>query len=337
MRQAIAKSQSKLDPTVSHRQHPRVQATMREVFRLKKHFLNTLRLIREKSDLLKGKPFQKSRKLHTLSAIKGPDGVVCEDMATGAKHVHNFYGNKWQKDADIRNECLHDICALAPTLSVATTVYELFLCKCPNINKCDSSGICVHVLWLWWNSKRHLATNLYNKLMSKPESFHVFNINACAFGKDGRTSEFSRTRIISPLPVIIRPLDFAIAHELNRHLDSVTTQPPTSFVEGAKKGRQPMDAVWPAKMLIQASLDDFSRGALAVADIKQYFDNIDVVLICSWLFADKFDHSIIAAIVCVHSFIPMVCAVGSSSFNLSFRCLGIWQGSRRCNFAHSYH
>ena len=126
---------------------------------------------------------------------------------------------------------------------------------------------------------------------------------------------------IAPLPVFLLPLDFAIGKYLTAHWSSVTEACPSSFIEGAKKGRQALDTVWPAKMPAQASLDDLSRGAVAVADIKQYYDNIVLILVCSCLFSERFCHSIIAAIVNVHSFVPMKCNVGCSSFGLAARSL----------------
>ena len=106
----------------------------------------------------------------------------------------------------------------------------------------------------------------------------------------------SELRSIMPLPALLQIADVLVANQINSWVNGVLPCPRSCF-EGAVKYTQPLDIAHGLALAIERGLDDRSHLAIAQADIRQYYDSLDVPALAWWLHLEGLNIAWTSAIV----------------------------------------
>ena len=119
---------------------------------------------------------------------------------------------------------------------------------------------------------------------------------ASAKGKDGKTPQTSKVRVILPQSAILSLCDAILANRIHGFVDMLV--PPCDFVYvGARPGTQCADIAFACHMVIEKALDDSSRNTLGQSDIGQFYDNLLIMSIAEWLAQRGAPSQLLSAVV----------------------------------------
>ena len=153
------------------------------------------------------------------------------------------------------------------------------------------------------------------------------NIRAHISGKEGPHTTVSKTRVIMPMPSLLNVIDALLPVMLEPYFSKLLQVPRSSWI-GARKQMQILDITHGLTTVIEKALDQDSAGALAQADIQQYYDTVVLLLVCRWL-EERGVPDRLLAMVLRHQMLPtVVINVGSSRATITGRSIGSLTGSR---------
>ena len=134
-------------------------------------------------------------------------------------------------------------------------------------------------------------------------------------------------RSIMPLPALLQIADVLVANQINSWVNGVLPCPRSCF-EGAVKYTQPLDIAHGLALAIERGLDDRSHLAIAQADIRQYYDSLDVPALAWWLHLEGLNIAWTSAIVRLQMVLAINLRRGEETACVTDRTSGSLTGSR---------
>ena len=129
-----------------------------------------------------------------------------------------------------------------------------------------------------------------------------------------------------PLPALLILLDWLLAGMLHYAIDRLLPVPDVVW-RGAAPRTQVLDCVHAMDLIISKSLDLHSAGAIVAADIKRYYDSIDMIRIAAWL-RRRGEAALAKALLLLYLAPRVHCSVGGVSFDIVRRTMGVITGVR---------
>ena len=191
----------------------------------------------------------------------------------------------------------------------------------------DLSGVCLLALHMFFLAHPAFILNLLSVLVSSSENMTNLEIHARCNGKTSPNTLLKDMRFIQPLSSIAQVLDHLLSTRLNRCLDELCHASLPLWAGGAK-GTQCADVVSTCRLSIERMLDDRSRGGISAADIRKYYDNIEILPIARWLVEHGLDLGTISAIVRFVCLPRVSFTILGTTFAIGSRCTGVHTGSR---------
>ena len=109
-----------------------------------------------------------------------------------------------------------------------------------------------------------------------------FVVDGSLKGKTSSLTAKQDVRSILPLLAFLNLCGCVLSMKLEIFISQLLPKVPYCYA-GAVKGTQPSDIVFPVSLSIEKGLDNHDEGAIAVADVKSYYDSLSPFLICTWL------------------------------------------------------
>ena len=137
----------------------------------------------------------------------------------------------------------------------------------------------------------------------------------------------SELRAIMPLPALFQVADVLLAGEIHSWISGVLPCPPSCF-EGAVKYTQPLDIAHGLAQAIERGLDNRSHVGIAQADIRSYYDSLNVPALAWWLHEEGMAIAWASAIARLQLAPTLYLRVGHEKACIDTRAHGSLTGSR---------
>lgn len=172
-----------------------------------------------------------------------------------------------------------------------------------------------------------MSARCFDMTISDTSACLSFSVRASAFGKKTTTPLAEAVRLIVPMSSEWRILDVVVSERVQAWIGSLGSLP-DGCMECGVRGSGAQQAVLGARLVVEKSLEGFSRGALLQADIKQYYDHLDPVACARWML-DKGCPRPLAAAAVRHQLCPEVFVkIGSFTAEVGQRARGPLTWSR---------
>ena len=191
----------------------------------------------------------------------------------------------------------------------------------------DCSGISVLALRFLCEADPEPFARLLDNLLCSSASLQSLEIVAYAKGKGTNRPTVEELRCIVPLPSILQVADVLLAAEINDFVNAVLPCPDCCF-EGAVKFTQPLDIAHGLSLGLERGLDDHSNLGIAQADIRQYYDSLNVLQLALWLHHEGLSKAWAAAIVRMQMLPALTLCTGDCKSTVAVRSNGSLTGSR---------
>lgn len=191
----------------------------------------------------------------------------------------------------------------------------------------DDDGVCP-AAWIMCDDD-HLAKVLENWINDYPAEAQVPCTSGLAYagGKATSTPTTADIRLIAPQSSLATILDTYLAHETNVLVGETLPLPPEVF-EAARPFTQPLDVSHSVSLLLEKGLDLQGQTAVASADIRQFFDHIDILRALQRLQVRQKRPGLAKAILRHQSNRALRVSLGSSEAQIAPRPIGALTGSR---------
>ena len=140
---------------------------------------------------------------------------------------------------------------------------------------CTASLICIYYTW------PHSFLACMNSFLSSIDQIGRERVVGWVKGKESNKPVCAKVRCVLPLNALLSICDIVLATTLNHHIDMLLP-PDFSVYVGARPKTQCADIAFACHLVVEKSLDDQGRGALAQSDISQYYDNLPVIKVLEW-------------------------------------------------------
>lgn len=150
---------------------------------------------------------------------------------------------------------------------------------------------------------------------------------AYAGGKHTSEPRVQEVRLIAPQSSLGTILDAYVAAELDDLIDERLGRP-SEFFEGARPQTQTLDISHAMSMIAEKGSDMMGGTAVCSADIKQFFDNTDVLRALQRLRVREARLGLAKAVLVDRSCRALRVSIGSSEACISARPVGALTGSR---------
>jgi len=190
------------------------------------------------------------------------------------------------------------------THGVSPKILELLFLACPD-------RFC---LWL-------------QNFLNDEDSLRKFTIAARIYSKAGSCPYAADTRVILPLGALGSVCDAILADKLQDAVDEVWGIHAFQW-QGARKGTQCLEVAACAQIALERFADDYGRGCIGQADVRRYYDSVDLLRVGRCLTARGVPRNIVKAAL-NFQLLPRVCI--NSCFggvDVHRRTLGTLTGSR---------
>ena len=101
-------------------------------------------------------------------------------------------------------------------------------------------------------------------------------------GKESSVPCPDETRAIIPLSAVQTIIDIVVSNVVIEHLNGIFPVEPSTLIAG-RPGTQTMDIAFSCSMILEKGNDMRGRSAICQADIKAFYDNIPIILVCLYL------------------------------------------------------
>ena len=238
----------------------------------RKKWIHELKLRARIRCLAQGRVLQRSGHLHKLETMK-IDGVASRDCEEWAQAVSRHYGQKWgchclQGRANLLDYIRRfEGCALHLD---SVQVSQAFRCL-KNRNKNDRCGVSVAGLEMLYVAQPDVFNSWLASLLGGAERFASLTVWAFICGKESGNTTVEKTRVIMPMPALLNIIDALLVVLLEPFLETLLVVPGSCWI-GGRKYTQVLDITHGLTAVIEKSMDLESAGAVAQADIQQYYD-----------------------------------------------------------------
>ena len=178
-----------------------------------------------------------------------------------------------------------------------------------------------------------LFADVVTKLARNRSDLASVLIQGRAMAKAKGSIPASKVRTVMPLPVILGILDFVVAIRMHARSDVLAGLLPFGYLECAVKGRQVLDITFPASLVIEKGMNMKSKGCVAQADIKKYYDHLRPLLLYAWMMRQGYTKELASTFVRFHLCPKISLRVGGQEAFFDIRCSGTLTGSRSAGAA----
>jgi len=196
----------------------------------------------------------------------------------------------------------------------------------------DADGICVASWEFLFIAQPQQFCSFINRVASSTAQLSQLCIHGRGYGKISSKTKLQDVRAILPLPSLLQILDCVLADALTQGIETTTPQTACAFF-GCRPGTQCLDVAWPIQVAIEKMLDSHSVGAVASADIKQFYDHIPT-LKAARKFIERGVHPAIAAtFLRIHACVEVRLESAGVEVGLGRRVRGCLTGTRSAGCA----
>eukprot|EP00928_Gymnodinium_smaydae_P021212 TRINITY_DN18258_c1_g1_i1.p1 TRINITY_DN18258_c1_g1~~TRINITY_DN18258_c1_g1_i1.p1 ORF type:complete len:557 (+),score=32.02 TRINITY_DN18258_c1_g1_i1:406-2076(+) len=193
--------------------------------------------------------------------------------------------------------------------------------------KLDADGLCVASFFVCFLADPEKFTRLLADVLSNTAFYLDQTIHARVYGKVSSYPASGDVRCILPLSSILTIVDALVPALLQQQLD-ILCQVPRGCYCGGIPGTQCMDIAFAGQLVTERTLDSKGEGGIAQADIKRFYDSIDVLRVGSCLLQNGV-HPFIVFIIVAFQVCPAIqIRRGSRVATIGVRLLGALTGSR---------
>ena len=295
---------------------------------MRKEWVNQVRLASNIRKVEKGHVLCKSKKLFPLEGIRLDNGI-CRDPVVCCRELNAFYERKWRAhdmnmahnvmDFILRNE--------GRPIDLSVTDVTDGFARLRTMNKLDQNRVCVKAFEFLFLAQPDAFTQWLRHFAGCSARMSQIVVGARIYGKQSSIASVNDTRAILPLPSIAAILDSILPYLILSCIES--SFPPIHGVfHGARPRTQALDIAHGLHSVVEKSLDQRSVGAIGQADVKQFFDSLNLLRIFRLLVSEGLSEPLAAA--CLrHQLLPKVLIkFGSASMTIQRRTMGSLTGSR---------
>ena len=313
---------------------PRTVLVLRKkVWQLRKKWVADARLQSNVQRVQDGRVLRRSKRLHSISSIV-VDGEPSQDRELWASSVQQFFEKKWGVDTvDVRKSCLDFIssCDQSPLEIEIEHIANAFK-RLRNKLSLDLHGVArmsLEYLFLAQpeNFRRWLACFAVDR-----HRIAELEIHARAYGKTKPDTVVDDIRVILPLPCILSLLDAMLPFILESYITNLFPEPAGVWF-GARPSTQVLDITHGLSCVIEKGLDSHSKCAIGQADIRAYYDSINLLRVFNYLVEHGVPSSLAGACLS-HQLLPWVYIdIGQLHIPIGARSVGSLTGSRLAGVA----
>ena len=197
----------------------------------------------------------------------------------------------------------------------------------------DNYGCCFQAMRILHEACPDKLPDVLTTLAKDNELMQSITLRGSVKAKQPGANPASKIRTILPMPCFLALLDHVVAQQIHRAADLFSELLPIGFLECAKKHRQCLDAIFPLSSIIEKSLDNHSKGAVAQQDVKKYCDYLQALKVANWLDMVSNQREFAATLLRIHCCPQMVFHVGQHEVVFRKRIVGMFTGSRSAGAA----
>ena len=145
-----------------------------------------------------------------------------------------------------------------------------------------SDGTCMRIWSCMYGAAPTDFVAMLSLLVCSPERLEAQNVEAKAFGKEVFSPTLGEVRLIMPLPPLLQLADWLVSRAFREWLLK-HVQVPDSCYLGGRSGTQVSDVVSAVAQSLAKSTDVGRAVWWVQADVRQYYDRIEVGMVCRWL------------------------------------------------------
>ena len=295
---------------------------------LKKHVVQ-LRTSALAGKISEGQAIWKSKPLKTISSIKlGAASTLCTAKCM-LPAVVGYFENKWGCSDLAGIEVLKSQWAALSGLSADyedRDVLDAFS-AIKMRNNLGSDGTCFAVWPVLFSAAPSEFVGYLNVHLCSPGLMSAWPVEAKLWGKKTSSPALEEIRAVLPLPPVLQVGDWLVARSL---AEVVYREEPVAAenYEGGRRGTQPADIVAGLSLALEKSHDCGSPCAIAQADVRSFYDKIDLLLLSRWLLFHACPGWLVAAVLVMQLGCMIQFRFGEEVAALRQRCRGSLTGSR---------
>ena len=168
---------------------------------------------------------------------------------------------------------------------------------------------------------------MINTFVCSPEQVSTFVVRAKLSGKGTPNPKPAEIRAILPLPALMQIADWLVADAMATQLNESMAVPDYCYCGGGR-GTQVCDIIAAISIALQKSSDSGCPCAVAQADIRAFYDRVDVTLIVKWLIWKRCPPWLRCAVLVLQMCSGIEFAHLDASLRLRPRARGTLTGSR---------
>ena len=298
----------------------------------RKQWLQSLKASRVRDKFESGRPLLKSKKLFPITAII--DGALgCAptvDPDACASAFRREFVSKWGCRDFHQLSLISDVLRYNDGVGMQFDVDELHA-ACDALRKpsrLDRYQICASAFKAACLGAPHAIVELLHRIVASQTSLAQLQIHGHASGKRRGPITSKQVRAILPLPIILAVIDAIMAKKLNSHIDKFAACTSNSFFECARRGRQILDLTFALSQVIEKAGDLHGYGAIAQADIRQYYDNIRPLRAHRWMLRNGATLGLSLTFLRFHCVTQLRISVMESIVEFATRSVGVLTGTR---------
>ena len=174
-----------------------------------------------------------------------------------------------------------------------------------------ADNTCMNAWNILHKCEEAMIVKLLDEHITDPSKLKALNIKVKLWGKGKRQPTTKEVRAILPMPPFVQLLDRLLAKEIDMWTAKIIELPPGCYC-GALGGISVTDVVAGMSLLLEKSSDDEGKGAVAQADVAQFYDRLSPCLICQWMITSGYPRWLAAATAAMQSWIQITFRCGEA-------------------------
>ena len=238
------------------------------------------------------------------------------------------YYRKWKADDAQRIENLTDFVHQLgqEPVSISHADVRLAFAKLKMKGRLDAHGVCPTLELLYLVCPDEFCLWLQS-FLSDEQNLKQFTIAARIYSKSTPCPLVADTRAILPLGALGSVCRAILAAQLQDAVDEVWGIHAFQW-QGARQGTQCLEIAASAHIALERFADDHGKGCMGQADVRRYYDSVDLLLVGRCLIARGVQSSIVRAFLIFQLLPSVVINSRLGSVAVHRRTLGTLTGSR---------
>ena len=265
-----------------------------------------------------------------LSVSSGPrEGVKSLDRREWISELTLEYNRRWGADSMHRQTLVSDLIGSIKGTHEDFTFTQVSKAM-SNVklkNKLDNDGLCIRALRLIFLRQPHLVIDALNQLTSSDDLLRDQLIIGQIKGKGSHTVTAKSTRAILPLPCMLELADYIVASKINDILDSQFGDIKGVYV-GAQRRTQVAELTKGLTLCVEKGLDSQGQIGIADADVQQFYDSVDMIIVFRWWLNRSLPPHVIATALRILVLPKVLLKCCGATVTPGRRTVGLFTGSR---------